>query len=98
MIDNARKLRRKAERKWRRTRSVEDFDAFKRRKNEATYLINKARREFYTQFMEENSENQGKLFKASKKILAVEDKLSFPDHLDKVKLANDIAKFFWDKG
>ncbi|RMX57339.1 hypothetical protein pdam_00024261, partial [Pocillopora damicornis] len=56
--------------------------------------MSKARNEFYTQFMEENSEDQGKLFSAAKELLAVENKLSFPDHLDKNKLANKAAKFF----
>ena len=55
--------------------------------------MSKARNEFYTQFMEENSEDQGKLFSAAKELLAVENKLSFPDHLDK-KLATKAAKFF----
>ena len=72
----------------------EDLDAFKKRKNEATFIMSKARDEFYTQFMEENSEDQGKLFSAAKELLAVENKLSFPDHLDKNKLANKAAKFF----
>ena len=60
--------------------------------------MSKARNEFYTQFMEENSEDQGKLFSAAKELLAVENKLSFPDHLDKNKLGTKAAKFFCDKG
>ena len=79
-------------------RSFEDLDAFKKRKNEATFMMSKARNEFYTQFMEENSEDQGRLFSAAKELLAVENKLSFPDHLDKNKLATKAAKFFCDKG
>ena len=35
--------------------------------------MSKARNEFYTQFMEENSEDQGKLFSAAKELLAVEN-------------------------
>ena len=34
-----------------------------------TNLMNKARQEFYTQFVEENSSNQEKLFNAAKKLL-----------------------------
>ena len=44
--------------------------------------------------MEENSEDQGKLFSAAKELLAVENKLLLPDHLDKNKLASKAAKFF----
>ena len=70
------------------------FGCFQEEKNEATFIMSKARNEFYTQFMEENSEDQGKLFSAAKELLAVENKLSFPDHLDKNKLATKAAKFF----
>ena len=42
-----------------------------------TSIINKARHEFYTKFMEENSKDQGKLFRAVKRLLTAENKLSF---------------------
>ena len=71
-------------------RHFEDLDAFKKRKNEATLIMSEARNEFYTQFMDD----PGKLFRAAKELLAVENKLSFPDHPDKNKLANKAAKFF----
>ena len=59
-------------------RHVEDLDAFKKRKNEDTFIMNAAKCEFYTQFMEENSEDSGKPFRAMK-LLTVENKQSFPD-------------------
>ena len=40
--------------------------------------MNAAKWEFYTQFMEENSEDSGKLFRAMK-LPTVENKQSFPD-------------------
>ena len=67
---------------------------FKKQKNHVTYIMNQARREFYTDFIEENSADQGRLFKAAKKLLGKSDKLSFPDCHDKVALANGIGKFF----
>ena len=60
-IDDARKKRRKAERKWRKSRRAEDLVMFKRLKNYVTHLINKARRDFYTEFVNENSSNQTNL-------------------------------------
>ena len=42
-----------------------------------TSIINKARHEFCTKFMEENSKDQGKLFRAVKKLLTAENKPSF---------------------
>jgi len=59
--------------------------------------MNQARREFYTDFIEENSADQGRLFKAAKKLLGKSDKLSFLDYHDKAALANDIGKFFVKK-
>ena len=48
LIVCTRKLRRKAERKWRRTRTMEDLQVFKTRRN-VTFLLNKARRECYSE-------------------------------------------------
>ena len=41
--------------------------------------------------------DQSKLFNAAKKLLGMKDRLSFPDHLDKYILANDISSFFIQK-
>lgn len=42
-IHQAKLLRRKAERKWRKTKHVADFLAFKEKRNHVTYLQNKAK-------------------------------------------------------
>ena len=42
-IHHAKRLRRKAERKWRKTKQVADFLAFKEKRNHVTYLLNKAK-------------------------------------------------------
>ena len=94
-IDCARRLRRKAERKWRRTRRTEDLKEFKAKRNYVTHLLNKARRECYTQFMEEKGTDQGKLFKSANRLLGIKESLApcFPDHLDNMLLANDVGNF-----
>ena len=69
-INAATKIRRKAERRWRRTGLHEDFAAFKAQRNRVTYLMNVARKEFYTDFIAANSSDQRKLFRAAKKLLA----------------------------
>lgn len=61
-IDCARRLRDKAGRKWRRTRRTEGLKEFKAKRNYVTHLLNKAKREYYVQFMEDNGANQGKRF------------------------------------
>ena len=42
------RTRRKAERKWRKTKSQQDFRAFKGAQNRATFVMNSARCEYYT--------------------------------------------------
>lgn len=65
-IKTAKRERRKAERKWSVTKLDSDLVVFKAKRNAVTFLMNKARREFYTNFIEENSDDQKKLFRASK--------------------------------
>ena len=60
--------------------------------------MRKDRREYYTNFIEENSSNQRKLFRATKKLLSEKkDELMFPGYADKSVLANDIGKYFASK-
>ena len=92
-IDAAKRIRRKAERRWRKTKSLSDLIIFKSKKNHVTHLMNQARRAFYTNFIDENSADQGRLFRATKKLLSRKDELSFPDYHDKTALANDINGF-----
>ena len=93
-IDAAKRIRRKAERTWRKTKLLSDLIIFKSKKNHVTHLMNQARQVFYTNFIDENSADQGRLFRATKKLLARKDELSFPDYHDKTALANDINGFF----
>lgn len=93
-IDQAKRAHRKAERKWRRTRLPSDFEDYKKKWNYATNLMNKARQEFYTHFVEENSSNQKKLFNAANKLLGERKQLCFPEHINKIVLVNDIGRYF----
>lgn len=44
---------------------AEDLETFKRLKNHVTYISNKARRDFYADFISENGGDQGSLFSAT---------------------------------
>ena len=90
----AKRLRRKAERKWRTTDLREDFIAFKSQGNRTTYLMNAARKTFHADFISENSTHEEKLFRAAKKLLSMKEELCFPNYSDKTNLVNDIADFF----
>jgi Zn-dependent M32 family carboxypeptidase len=47
-IDAAKRRRRKAERVWRKSKSLADFTEFESSRNRVTYLINKAKKTYYT--------------------------------------------------
>lgn len=59
--------------------------------------MNAAKKTFYADFISENSTDQGKLFRAAKKLLSKKEKLCFPNYSDKTILVNDIADFFVSK-
>ena len=59
--------------------------------------MNQAKHAFCTDFIEENSNDQCKLFKAAKTLLGKSDDLLFPNHQDKTKLVDDIGRFFVNK-
>ena len=60
-----------------------------------THLLNEAKCKFFTDFVEDNSIDQGRLFRATRALLGNHDStLSFPDYDDKSLLVNDIARFF----
>ena len=97
-ISTEKKLRRKAERKWKKSKTPSDFKHFNTAKNYAIHLMKEARCDYYTNFIKENSNNQRKLFRARKKLLLEKkDWLMFPGYADKSILANDIGKYFASK-
>ena len=61
-IKKARQERRKAEKRWRAIRLPEDLAAFKVKRNYVIHIMNEARRKYYKQFIEDNGDDQSKLF------------------------------------
>ena len=60
-----------------------------------THLLNEGKRKFFTDFVEDDSSDQGRLFRDTRTLLGKNDStLSFPDYDDKSLLGNDIARFF----
>ena len=95
-INKARRERRKAERKWRRTRFDSDLLTFKLKKNYVTELINKSRYEFHKSFMGENNSDQRKLLAATKTLLNHSHEVPYPPFKDKVTFANPMCSYFKD--
>ena len=92
-IKMAKRKRRKAEKRRWRTRLDSDLAAFKVKRNAATALMNNARKELYTNFVEENSGDQKKLFAASNRLLNRGSADCLPPTIDTAQFAEDIGKF-----
>ena len=67
-IRQAKRERRKAERRWRLSKLDSDLAVFKVKRNAVNNLMNKARQAFYTKLIEDNSCNHRKLFRVSKRL------------------------------
>ena len=62
-----------------------------------TYLMNKARQEYYRNFIDDIGNDQRKLFKASKSLLNLAEGSTFPPYTDYQVLANELGEFFVQK-
>ncbi|XP_068741951.1 uncharacterized protein [Montipora capricornis] len=97
-IKVARREKRKAERKWRRTGTREDMLAYKAKKNSVNALMNETRCKFYNDFVQDNSTNQRSIFSAVKKLLNQKNNMAvYPPVNNNVKLANQLGTFFVQK-
>lgn len=90
-IRHAKRERRKAERRWRLSKLISDLVAFKR--NAVNNLMNKARQTFYTNFIEEISFDQRKLFRASKRLFNQSQDDGLPPNLHTPTYDSDLGKY-----
>ena len=90
----AKRQRRKAERKSRTLRCQSDLILFKKRRNYVTFLMNKARQDYYSDLISNNSNDLKHLFKVSKNLLNIASTPVLPLHEDKQQLANEMGAFF----
>ena len=74
-----------------------DLAAFKAKRNFTTRLMNKARREFYSNFIDENSGDQKKLLHADQRLFKRTMDDGLPPNLDSKTFSNDLGKFFVQK-
>ena len=70
---------------------------FKFIKNKANYLMHRAKCDFYTRIVNENSHNQSRLFSIAKNLLTSKNNLSFSDHQDQNCLINELGQYFISK-
>ena len=66
-------------------------------RNRVTFLSNKARSDYYTNFLTENSTDQRRLFRASKSLLNLSKGSGLPLSTNDYQLANDFGKLLAQK-
>ena len=96
-IRQAKRERRKAERRWRLSKLDSDLAVFKVKRNAVNNLMNKARQAFYTKLIEDNSCNQRKLFRASKSLFNQSQGDELPPNLHAPTFASEVGKYFVSK-
>jgi hypothetical protein len=69
MVKEAKQICRKHERIWRKTGSELDRERFVKSRKRANHVTEQARRDYYLKFIEENSADQRRLFKATSALL-----------------------------
>ena len=92
-VKSVKRERRRAERKWRRTRQLCDFQIYKSKKNYMIFVMNRSPKKYYTDFVLEHGSDQRKLFNAAKSLFHQRNDLNFPAYDDQIMLANDIGEF-----
>ena len=97
-IRQVKRRRRKAEKKWLKSRDQKDYDDYKAIRNEALSLMNQARHEHYNECITVNSTDQKKLFGITKSFLNMKKSTpSVPPHIDTGNFVNDLGSFFEQK-
>ena len=66
----------------------------KRKNNRVTYLLKEAQTLFLAKLIDQNADDQGKLFQAVKSLLVERKSLCFSDYQDKNKLVNELGMYF----
>ena len=96
-IKAAKRERRKYERIWRTTGLESDRLAFTKARNSVNHVIEEARRDYYTDFINENSTDQRRLFNAVNSLLSERNEKALPPYTCATSLANDFGEFFYRK-
>ena len=93
-IKAVKRERRKYERIWWTTGLESDRLAFTKARNRVNHVIEEARRDYYTDFINENSTDQRRLFNAVNSLLSERNEKALPPYTCATSLANDFVSSF----
>ena len=93
----AKRLRRKLERKWRKSKSELDLTAYKTQCMHVNKGLEVARINYYNNKVAEHQGNTKGIFSVARKLMGDSDDPVLPSHTDLATLANRFSAFFRDK-
>jgi hypothetical protein len=89
--------KRKAEKRWKRTKLVSDLELYKSARNRFNVLLTDLKAEDLSKKIQQNKKDSKAMFKVINASLNRNQPTPLPDHNDDLKLANEFVKFFGDK-
>ena len=95
-IAEAKKMRKRLERRWRRTNDAADRDQFKAQRQRVLHMINDAKSKYYQDRLS-SCENQRELFRIGESLLHSKSKTKRPTHSDSLELAEKFSDYFITK-
>ena len=96
-IGQAKRERKRAERKWRKTRLTVDRQIYVSKRNAVNRLCNNAKKDFYGRKISECQNDQKQIFKIANSLLHKSNETPLPEHESSQELANRFADFFTEK-
>ncbi len=94
---NAKHLRRKLQRLWRKTRLTVHRVSYREQCITVNRLIIKARRDYYVEKIEQCGRDQKKIFRTAKHLLGDGNSPTLPEHRDAMDLSERFNAFFINK-
>ena len=100
MNDAIREQKRKRhtlERKWRKSKSPNDYQQFKIQRTATNKLIVSTKTKYLSEMISEKETDQKELFKSVKSLLHAEKEVTYPEHHSKQELAEKFSDYFINK-
>ena len=96
-IAEAKRLRRRRERKWRLSKLTVDLELYKMQCSVVTELINSAKRDYFSTKISVCSNDSKSLFSIVEKLLHTKTEPVLPEHISLQELADRFSKYFISK-
>ena len=96
-ILSAKRLKRKAEKKWRKSKTTIDLQLYKEKRNDFNRILSNHKSTHLANKIEQHKGNSKALFKTINSALYRKQKSPLPPHTDEKKLATELATFFNEK-